>query len=236
MIDYSVFCDNCKRLEGRVAAACQKRGRETASVRILPVTKTHPIDAAEYAARYGFGAVGENRVQELSEKFDSPRGRALKIEWELIGHLQTNKVKNAVARASRIQSVDSERLLSKIDAESEKIGKTMRILLQVNAGNDPAKFGADIEEAPALLEAALSKKNISVEGLMTIAPLDGGDSAAARCFENLRNLRDKLQDEFKTPLGELSMGMSGDLERAIEFGSTMIRVGTFLFGERDYSI
>jgi len=158
MIDYSVFCANCKRLEGRVAAACQKRGRETASVRILPVTKTHPIDAAEYAARYGFGAVGENRVQELSEKFDSPRGRALKIEWELIGHLQTNKVKNAVARASRIQSVDSERLLSKIDAESEKSGKTMRILLQVNAGNDPAKFGADIEEAPALLEAALSKK------------------------------------------------------------------------------
>lgn len=236
MITYQQFCENCKSLEERVANACLKCGRSPNDVRILPVTKTHPVDAVEYASKYGFASVGENRVQEIAEKFDSERGRNLKIDWELIGHLQTNKVKNAVERVSRIQSVDSQKLLNKIASEAEKIGKTIRVLLQINAGNDPAKFGEDIENAPALLECALSKKNLKVDGLMTIAPLDENLDTASRCFENLRNLRDDLQSQFKYPLPELSMGMSDDLERAVECGSTMIRVGTFLFGKRDYSL
>ncbi|MBR7106015.1 MAG: YggS family pyridoxal phosphate-dependent enzyme [Opitutales bacterium] len=208
MITYEQFCENCKQLEERVANACEKCGRACDSVRILPVTKTHPVDAVEYASRYGFASVGENRVQEIVEKFDSERGRNLKIDLELIGHLQTNKVKNAVERVARIQSVDSQKLLNKIASEAEKIGKTIRILLQINAGNDPAKFGEDVANAPALLEYALSKKYIKVEGLMTIAPLDENLDVASRCFENLRNLRDNLQTQFKYPLPELSMGMS----------------------------
>ncbi len=236
MIAYEEFCGNCRRLLERVENACAACGRNPADVKILPVTKTHPVDAVEYSARYGFGAVGENRVQEVMEKFDSERGRALKIEWELIGHLQTNKVKHAVGRVDRIQSADSEKLLKKIDAECAKLGKKMRVLLQINSGRDPAKFGADMEEAPALLDAALSLENIKVEGLMAIAPLDSNLDTATRCFENLRNLRDALEKSFSVALPELSMGMSGDLERAVECGSTIIRVGTFLFGARDYSL
>ena len=236
MITYQQFCENCKQLQERVANACKMYGRDVSQVRILPVTKTHPVDAVEYATKYGFASVGENRVQEIVEKFDSQRGSALQIDWELIGHLQTNKVKHAVSRVARIQSVDSEKLLNKIDSEAEKINKTIRVLLQINAGNDPAKFGEDIENAPALLECALSKKYIKVDGLMTIAPLDENLDCAERCFENLRNLRDDLQAQFNYPLPELSMGMSDDLERAVKCGSTMIRVGTFLFGARDYSL
>ncbi len=236
MIGYEQFCDNCRRLEERVAQACSACGRSVSEVKILPVTKTHPIDAAEYAHRYGFESVGENRVQEIAEKRASERGGALNIKWELIGHLQTNKVRRAVGLVSRIQSADSEKLLRKIDSECGKSGLTMGVLLQINAGNDPAKFGADTAEAPSLLEHALSLKNIKVEGLMAIAPLDSDLSVAARCFENLRNLRDSLEAQFAVKLPELSMGMSADLERAVEFGSTVIRVGTFLFGERDYSL
>ena len=236
MIAYEQFCENCKRLEERVAKACEACGRPASDVHILPVTKTHPIDAVEYASKYGFASVGENRVQEVVEKFDSERGQLLEISWELIGHLQTNKVKQAVSRVSRIQSVDSEKLLNKIDTEAEKINKTINVLLQINAGNDPVKFGEDIENAPTLLECALSKKYIKVDGLMTIAPLDENLDSATRCFENLRNLRDKLEEQFKYSLPELSMGMSNDLERAVACGSTMIRVGTFLFGKRDYTL
>lgn len=236
MIAYEEFCDNCRRLLERVENACASCGRNSGDVKILPVTKTHPIDAPEYAARFGFASVGENRVQELAEKRKSERGSALEIDWELIGHLQSNKAKHAVELADRIQSVDSVKLLKKIDAEAAALGKTMRILLEINAGNDPAKFGAALDEAPELLGAALELKNVKVEGLMTIAPLDSNLDTASRCFENLRNLRDDLQKQFAAPLPELSMGMSGDLERAIKAGSTLIRVGTFLFGARDYSL
>ena len=123
-------------------------------------------------------------------------------------------------------------MLQKIDAKASELGKTMRILLQINAGNDPAKFGAEPECASELLATALSLKNLKVEGLMTIAPLDATLNAATKCFENLRNIRDNLAQEYQCQLPELSMGMSDDLERAIAEGSTMIRVGTFLFGSR----
>jgi pyridoxal phosphate enzyme, yggS family len=236
MTDYAQFCENCKHLQERVERACSVCGRDAAEVKILPVTKTHPIDAVEYAAKFGFASVGENRVQEIVEKFDSPRGLALKIRWELIGHLQSNKVKHAVERVGRIQSADSSKLLKKISEESAKIGKTMRVLLQINSGNDPAKFGVDMSEAPDLLGFALEQKNLKVEGLMAVAPLDSNLDTATKCFENLRNLRDSLQKQFSVCLPELSMGMSGDLERAVEAGSTVVRVGTFLFGERDYRL
>ncbi len=229
MISYGEFCSNCERLEERVRRAAESCGRNFEDVKILPVTKTHPVAAAEYALRRGFAAVGENRVQEASEKIPLLEGR---LAWELIGHLQSNKAAAAVRLFDRVESVDSERLLKKLDAAAAKDSKILRILLQINAGDDPAKFGASVDGAPALMEAALACPNLRVEGLMTIAPLDSDLDTASACFARLRGVRDDLEARFGAALPELSMGMSSDLERAVREGSTLIRVGTFLFGQR----
>lgn len=194
------------------------------------MTKTHPVEAVVYAQRYGFTAVGENRVQEAVEK----RSQCpVAVEWELIGHLQSNKARLAVAHFDRIQSVDSIKLINKLAQAAREVGKTQRILLQINAGRDPAKFGAEPEEAPDLLERALAEDSLRVEGLMTIAPLSEDKSVARACFANLREIRDQLETRFGVKLPELSMGMSNDLEEAVAEGSTLIRVGTALFGSRN---
>jgi hypothetical protein len=210
-------------------AACIRAGRPAAEVRLLAVTKTHPAAAAEYAARYGLRAVGENRVQEGMEK----RAQcSVPLAWELIGHLQSNKAKLAVAHFDRVQSVDSEKLLRVLAQAAEAQSKTLPVLLQINAGNDPAKFGAEPAEAPRLLELALTLPALRVEGLMTIAPLSEDRDVARRTFANLRTVRDTLSAQFRVSLPELSMGMSGDLAEAIAEGSTLVRVGTALFGQR----
>lgn len=157
------------------------------------------------------------------------------LRWELIGHLQSNKARLAVAHADRIQSVDSVKLLQKLSALCAELERpSLPVLLQINAGNDPAKFGADLSDAPELLDAALALPHIEVEGLMTIAPLDENLDVAAQCFTNLRQLRDALQTTHKVSLPVLSMGMTTDLEQAIYAGSTQLRIGTALFGEREY--
>lgn len=232
MFTYGQFEENLKNLRGRIASACAECGRNPEQVKILPVTKNHPFDAAQYAIRAGLKAVGENRVQEAESKIPQANGA---LEWELIGHLQSNKANKAVELFSRIESVDSVALAKKIDSHAGAIGKVMRVLLQVNSGNDPAKFGADLDGARELLEQSLKLKNLKVEGLMTIAPLDEDLDVASRAFANLRILKEKLSAEFGVDLGELSMGMSHDLERAVAEGSTLVRVGTFLYGERDYA-
>lgn len=228
-IDYDTFKSRADAIRESIAAACARAGRDPASVELLAVTKTHPAAAADYAARYGLRAVGENRVQEAVEK--QPQCAA-KVAWELIGHLQSNKSKLAAAHFDRVQSVDGKKLLDQLDKASAALGKTLPVLLQINAGRDPAKFGAEIEDAPHLLEHALGKKNLRVDGLMTIAPLSDDPAVAARTFAALRGLRDDLAAKFATPLRELSMGMSGDMEAAILAGSTQVRVGTALYGAR----
>jgi len=202
-------------------------------VQLLAVTKNHPAAAVDYAARYGLQAVGENRVQEAVEK----RGQTTAaVRWELIGHLQSNKAKLAAQHFDRIQSVDSEKLLNHLDRAASELGKVLPILLQINAGDDPAKFGADLADAPRLLEAALAKAHLRVDGLMTIAPLGATpaetDEHAKRTFANLRTLRDDLAARCGAPLRELSMGMTGDLALAVAAGSTLVRVGTALYGQR----
>ncbi len=233
LIPYEEFARRADALRARIAAACARAGRDPASVQLLAVTKTHPAAAASYAARYGLRAVGENRVQEGVEK------RALctdSLAWELIGHLQSNKSRLAAQHFDRVQSVDSEKLLNHLDRAAAELGKTLPVLLQLNAGHDPAKFGAEPNDAARLLETALAKKNLRVDGLMTIAPLgatpDETAAHATRTFENLRTIRDDLAARFGTPLRELSMGMTGDLELAIAAGSTVVRVGTALYGAR----
>ncbi len=234
MLSYEEFESRAQAVLSQITAACERARRAPATVRLLAVTKTHPVAAADYAARFGLPAVGENRVQEAVEKRAQCAAPALR--WELIGHLQSNKAKLAAAHFDRIQSVDSEKLLAQLDRAAATLGRPLEILLQINAGDDPAKFGADLADAPALLEAALALPHLRVEGLMTIAPLGATPAETAdharRTFENLRILRDNLQTRFRVPLPELSMGMSGDLDHAIAAGSTCVRVGTALFGDR----
>lgn len=231
MIKYSAFETNLSEVRGRIAHACEACGRARETVSLLPVTKNHPVDAVEYAVRSGLSAVGENRVQEALDKRGSYTGS---VSWELIGHLQSNKAQDAVAIFDRIQSVDSLKLLRRLDRFAGELGKSLPILLQCNTGEDPNKFGFSMEEAESVLEAALNTENLRVDGFMTIAPLDENPDVARSAFEGLRDLRDRLSGRFNVPLAELSMGMTGDLEAAIAAGSTQIRVGTALYGERTY--
>ncbi len=234
LIDYPEFARRADNVRAAIGEACAEIGRMPSEVELLAVTKTHPAAAAEFAARYGLRAVGENRVQEGVDKQAQSKAQ---VAWELIGHLQSNKARLAAEHFSRVQSVDSEKLLNHLDRAAGELGKTLPVLLQINAGNDPAKFGADVADAPKLLECALSKSHLRVDGLMTIAPLGAspGETAehARRTFAALRSLRDDLTGRFGTPLKELSMGMTHDLALAVAAGSTMVRVGTALFGARD---
>lgn len=228
-IDYDTFRQRTGAMLQQIASACQRAGRNPAEVSLLPVTKTHPAVAAEYVARCGLPAVGENRVQEAVDK------RALTtaaLRWELIGHLQTNKARLAATHFDRIQSVDSEKLIVALNRAATGLGRKLPVLLQINAGQDPAKFGAEPDAAPRLLELALAQPGLQVDGLMTIAPLSDDPAVAHRTFANLRLIRDGLTVRFGLPLRELSMGMSGDMEAAIAEGSTQVRIGTALFGPR----
>jgi pyridoxal phosphate enzyme (YggS family) len=230
---YDEFARRADEIRARIATACRLAGRDPAGVELLAVTKTHPAEAALHAARYGLEGVGENRVQEAVAKRPLV---AAPLRWELIGHLQSNKARLAAAHFDRVQSVDSVKLLTHLDRAAAELGKVLPVLLQVNAGDDPAKFGADPGDAPALLEAALGLKHLRVDGLMTIAPLGATPQETAgharRTFANLRTLRDALSARAGVPLAELSMGMTGDLEEAVAAGSTLVRVGTALFGSR----
>jgi pyridoxal phosphate enzyme (YggS family) len=228
-IDYETFRLRADALQARIAATCAAIGRHPTEVALLPVTKTHPAAAAEYAARHGFAAVGENRVQEAMEK--RPQAPAT-LRWELIGHLQSNKAKLAATHFDRIQSVDSEKLLTVLNRAAGELGKRLPVLLQINAGDDPAKFGAEPADAARLLDAALAQPHLQVDGLMTIAPLSDDPAVARRTFARLREIRDDLAARTRAPLRELSMGMTGDLEAAIREGSTLVRVGTALYGPR----
>ncbi len=233
VISYPEFKARADAVQAQIAAACLVADRDPSEVRLLAVTKTHPAAAADYAARYGLPAVGENRVQEAIDK--QPLCTE-KIQWELIGHLQSNKAKLAAAHFDRVQSVDSAKLLTHLDRAAGELGKPLGVLLQINAGRDPAKFGAEPADAPRLLEAALGCPHLRIDGLMTIAPLGATPvetaALAVRTFQNLRTIRDDLAAKSGSPLRELSMGMSGDLEAAIIAGSTQVRIGTALYGAR----
>jgi PLP dependent protein len=227
--DYEDFRRRADAVRSRIARACALAGRDEGGVELLAVTKGHPAGAVEYAALYGIRAVGENRVQE---GVDKQALTSAAVVWELIGHLQSNKARLAARAFGRIQSVDSAKLLEILDRAAGELGRTLPVLLQVNAGHDPAKSGVEPDEAPRLLGTALRLKNLRVEGLMTIAPLSGDPEVARRAFSNLRAIRDRLASETGARLPELSMGMSGDMDAAIAEGSTIVRVGSALFGPR----
>ena len=220
------FQERLEQVEQRITAACTKAGRSRGDVRLLAVSKTKPPEAVREAAECGLRLFGENRVQEAQSKIPMcPNG----LEWHLIGHLQTNKAKVAARFFQMIHSVDSLKLLQALDANA---GTTLPVLLQVNVSGEAAKFGMKPEAVAGVIDAANQMQKVEVHGLMTIPPFSPDPEKTRVHFSRLRDLRDQLQDETGTPLPELSMGMSHDLEVAIEEGSTWVRIGTDLFGER----
>jgi len=223
------FKGNLSELRNEIGAFCSEFNRSPEEVVLLPVTKKWPVEAVGFCKNAGIRSVGENRVQDALAKQAQISG----VDWELIGHLQSNKVNQVIGRFERIQTVDSLKLLGKLQVAAEQRGLRQKILIQVNSGEDPAKFGLLMEEVDQFLEHALDCSNLITEGFMTIAPhAPENPSVAQRAFIRLRELRDRLNEAFQVNLSELSMGMSGDLREAIESGSTMIRVGTALFGVR----
>lgn len=229
MVTSDQFKARCEGVLARIRTACAQAGRDPATVRLLPVTKTHPVEAALLAYGFGLRAVGENRVQEAAQK--RPLAPS-DLRWELIGHLQSNKAKQALQAFDVLQSVDSPELATRLGRLAGEMGLRREVLLQVNSGDDPAKFGCDLADAPRLLEAALAQPALVVTGLMAIAPLSDDPAVADRTFAELRLCRDRLAERYAVALPELSMGMSGDLESAVAAGSTCVRVGSALFGSR----
>jgi pyridoxal phosphate enzyme (YggS family) len=227
---YTGFTERVTAITKRIEAACLSVGRDPSEVRLLAVTKTHGPEAVELSVQAGLNAVGENRVQEAMAKKQQVR---LPVRWELIGHLQSNKVGKALDCFDCIQSVDRLELIERLAKGCRERNLTAYpIYLQINAGEDPAKKGADRDGSCLLLESALNAGVFKIEGLMTIGIFSTDPQVSRRCFSALREIRNHLSDQFGVPLKELSMGMSDDLEIAIECGSTCVRVGTALFGQR----
>ena len=210
---------NVEALEIRIAAACERAGRMRDAVRLIAVSKTFPASDVEHALAAGIGDVGENKVQEARDKRPDVAASA---RWHLIGHLQSNKARDAVRLFDVIQTVDSLQLAEKLGRAADAIGKRQEILLQVNVGREPQKSGAEPEAVLDLVTRIAAIPSIHLNGLMTIPPV--GD--ARPYFRELRAMRDDLA------LTELSMGMTDDFEAAIEEGATMIRVGRAIFGSR----
>jgi hypothetical protein len=219
--------DNLEAVEARIATACEKAGRKRGEVKLVAVSKTKPAEAVLEAAEAGQIVFGENRIQEAQAKIPLCPGN---LQWHLIGHLQSNKARIAASGIFRmIHSVDSEKLLRALD---EYAALPLPVLIQVNVSGEGSKEGCAPEEAAALIEAANQCAKVEVHGLMTIPPFTSDPEKARIHFSNLRKLRDRLQQETGTPLPELSMGMSHDVEIAIEEGSTFVRVGSDIFGSR----
>ena len=221
------FSERLEQVEQRITVACDHAARHRDTVRLLAVSKTKPPEAIRTAADCGLRVFGENRVQEAQSKIPMcPAG----LEWHLIGHLQTNKAKVAARYFQMVHSVDSLKLLLALESYA---GTALPVLLQVNVSGESAKFGMKPEDAAAVIEASNQMHKVEVHGLMTIPPFSPDPEKTRVHFKALRQLRDRLQDETGTPLPELSMGMSHDLEVAIEEGSTWVRIGTDLFGKRN---
>ena len=225
------FLMNLQDLRVRIKNACESAGRDSNEVELMAVTKTHPAAIPLMALEAGLKTIGENRVQEAADK--RPLVPDQSGFWELIGPLQTNKTRLAVKTFDRIQTVDRLKLVRYLDRICGEERKTpYPVLMQVNVGEDPAKSGCHADTAQELAEAILATENLKLEGLMTIGEFSDEEAIVRPTFIKLRSLRDKLETSLGISLPQLSMGMSDDLQWAILEGSTIIRVGTALFGAR----
>ena len=222
------FSSRLAEIHSQIAAAAQKAGRDASEIELIAVSKTHPTEAVQEALRAGVTLFGENKVQEARVKIEE-LGRGI---WHLIGHLQSNKVKDAVRLFDSIDSVDRLDLATEINLRADAHGKTQNVLLQVNVAGESTKFGCPPESARKLAEEINALPRLTLRGLMLIAPFSPEVERSRPHFAALRELRDQIQTDTGLDLPVLSMGMSGDFAVAIEEGATCVRVGTALFGER----
>lgn len=225
--------ENYRAVEARVAAACQAAGRERSEVTLIAVSKTKPVEMVQELMEIGVKDFGENHAQELVAKTEViPEG----VNWHFIGHLQRNKVKYVVGRACLIHSVSSLRLAQEIQKESVKKGVVTQILIEVNIADEASKSGISRQETVELVREVAGLSHLSIQGLMAIAPPVDDPQENREYFRQMRMLREEI-DALAIPgvqMRELSMGMTGDFEAAIAEGATMIRVGTAIFGNRQY--
>lgn len=232
----SAFAERLAAVEERIATACRRVDRSRGDVRLMAVSKVHPAEALAEAAAAGVTLFGENRVQE----FDAKRAGLAELhvrdaEVHLIGHLQSNKSARAAEIFESVDSVDSVRIAERLNEAAARLAKRLPILLEIKLSDEPTKEGLNPSgpELPTLLERLPDLRNLTMRGLMTIAPFDDNADSARACFRRLRNLRDRLAPGHpRLDFRELSMGMSGDFEIGIEEGSTLVRIGTALFGPR----
>ena len=227
----SAVGENLNEIRTEITNAARKAGRAPESVRLLAVSKTFPAEDVKSAYDAGQRMFGENRVQELEVKAPVlPQD----IEWHLIGHLQTNKVRPALALFSTFHSIDSIGLIDRLQFLADEMGARPRILLEVNMSGERSKDGMRPEDVPAAVERALAAPNLTLEGFMTMAPFTPADKIEETrpVFAGLRELRDAMEAAFGVSLPRLSMGMSNDYRIAVEEGATWIRLGTVLFGAR----
>jgi len=220
---------NLHHVQERMAAACGRAGRDPGSVKLLAVTKTQPPEVVRQAAELGLALFGENKVQEAKAKIPLCPSR---LRWHMIGHLQTNKCRDAVELFEMIQGVDSLHVAQELNKRAEQAARRMPILLEVNIVGEGSKFGYKPDQLLSELETLNSLPRLEIHGLMTIPPWTPLPERVRPAFRRLRELKTDCEQVLGAPLPELSMGMTGDFEVAIEEGATMVRIGTALFGER----
>ena len=220
---------NLEKVRATIAEAERKSGRAAGSVELVAVTKTHSAEVVQAAVDAGQLLFGENRVQEAKAKIPELPS---KLSWHLIGHLQSNKARLALTLFEMIHGVDSIDLLQHLNRVAEDLGVFPRVLLQVNLAGESSKFGFPPQELLSEVESIVQIDRLQIEGLMAIPPLAAAPEQSRKYFVQLRELRDRLEREFKFPLPHLSMGMTADYGVAVEEGATLVRVGTAIFGER----
>ena len=227
--------ENYQAVEQKVCEACKRSKRAREEVTLIAVSKTKPVSMIQEAIKAGATVFGENKVQELCEKYEElPKH----LHWHMIGHLQRNKVKYIVDKAELIHSVDSLRLAQEINKEAIKKELTVNILVEVNVAEEESKFGVGVEETEDLIREIAKLSNIKVQGLMTIAPYVENPEENRGVFRTLKKLAVDIKKKNidNVHMKVLSMGMTGDYQVAIEEGAPMVRVGTGIFGERNYAI
>lgn len=230
------IADNLKEVQARVAEAAQASGRDAASVTLVAVSKTWPVEVIQEAVAAGQRVFGENKVQEILAKAPA-MGADLAgpdLAWHLIGHLQKNKIRKVLPFCSCIHSLDSLALAEQVDRIAGESGRRVPVLMQVNVSEDEAKFGFSAETVRRGFGELLGLEHLEIGGLMTVPAYDPDPEAVRPDFARLREVRDALAQEFGRALPELSMGMSHDFAVAIEEGATLVRVGSSIFGKRDY--
>ncbi len=222
--------DRFTQLDQRIAESCEKVQRNPEEVKVVTITKTHPMEVLQAVLDTGRPDIGENRVQEIEQKIPQLKGEKV---VHLVGHLQTNKVAKVVPLVDWIHSIDSEKLARKVNQQAQNTGKKINVLVQVNTSGEETKFGCEPEDALALCEKVTQYSFLHFRGLMTIGLWGGSEKETRNCFRILRSIGEQASKYVEFPI-ELSMGMTSDFHIAIEEGATIIRVGSFLLGARNY--